>query len=267
MFVRQCPPILPAVVIDPVVLRDTLVEYLWRTFWALLVVLASIAAARAIRGAAVRALGRRRAHPNVIVLLGNLCQLVVLTLGVLVVLAIYTQGAFAWVLTSLSVLGVVVGLALVDILKNFFAGVYILVERPFRIGDTVTVGEHTGIVQDISFRTMRLRTADGREVIVPNASLMTAPVVNLTRYPSRSARLTVAVPGGEADGAAERLRDALTGHGEIAEDPAPVVLLRGVSDDTARYDVTVWGGDPDRARGDAIEAIRRTGAGWDVQGD
>ena len=252
--------------VDPIALRDTVIEYLWRTLWALIIVVVTIAIARGIRGTAVRALGRRRAHPNVVVLLGNLSQLLVMVLGALVVLAIYTQGAFGWILTSVSVLGLVVGLSLQDILKNFFSGIYILVERPFRIGDTVQVGEHTGVVQEISFRTMQLRTDDGREVVVPNAVLMTDSVVNLTRYPTRSARMTVTVPADEAGNVPDRIREALAGSEVIAEDPAPVVLLRGVTEGKARYEVTVWGRDRDRALADAIGAIRSTGPEWDVQG-
>ncbi|MEK6620647.1 MAG: mechanosensitive ion channel domain-containing protein, partial [Chloroflexota bacterium] len=184
--------------LDPQVLRETLVDYLVRTLWALVVIIVAILAARAIRGVAVRALTRHRAHANVTVLLGNLTQLAVILLGILVVLAIYTQGAFGWILTSFSVIGLVVGLSLQDILRNFFAGMWILVERPFRIGDTVEVDGHTGVVQEISFRTMQLRTEDGRQVVVPNATLMTSSVVNLTRYPTRSARLSVTLPADEA---------------------------------------------------------------------
>lgn len=253
--------------LDPA-LRELVIEYLVRTVWALLVVIVAIAIARAVRGVAVRALGRNRAHPNVTTLLGNLTQLVVYTLGALVVLAIYTQGAFGWILTSFSVLGLVIGLSLQDILKNFFAGIYILVERPFRIGDTVEVeGGHTGIVQEISFRTTQLRTDDGREVVVPNGTLMTTPVVNLTRYPNRSARLTVSMDAGQmSPEVPHRLRDALAGTDAIAEEPPPVVLLRGVSRGTARYDVTVWGRDRDRALSAAVAEVRSAFPEWEVQG-
>jgi len=255
------------VAIDPEAFRDTAIEYLLRTLWALLTVIAAIAIARAIRGTSMRALDRRRAHPNVVVLLGNLSQLLVFTLGALVVLAIYTQGAFGWILTSFSVLGLVVGLSLQDILKNFFAGIYILVERPFRIGDTVQIEEHTGVVQEISFRTTQLRTDDGREVVVPNATLMTSPVVNLTRYPTRSTQLTVTVPADEAGAdVAQRLRDSLTGADAIADEPAPAVLLRGVEGGRARYELTLWGRDRERAAGEAIARVRAIGAGWDVLG-
>jgi small conductance mechanosensitive channel len=251
---------------DPEVLRTTAIEYLVRTLWALVVVIAAIVIARAVRGTAVRALGRHRAHPNVIVLLGNLVQLTVLLVGALAVLAIYTQGSFGWILTSFSVLGLVVGLSLQDILRNFFAGIYILVERPFRIGDTVQVGEHTGIVEEISFRTTQLRTDDGREVVVPNATLMTSPVVNLTRYSNRSATLVVTVPAREASAdTPDLLREMLGRSQGIARDPAPTIRLRGSSGGQASYEVTVWGPDRDRAAADAVAAILASGAGWDVQ--
>jgi small conductance mechanosensitive channel len=252
--------------LDPVALRDTAVDYLLRTLWALLAVIATLVVARAIRGGTARMLGRRRAHPNAVVLLANISQLVVFAVGALVVLAIYTQGAFGWILTSFSVLGLVVGLSLQDILKNFFAGLWILVERPFRIGDTVQIDLHTGVVQEISFRTTHLRTDDGREVIVPNASFMTSSVVNLTRYPARSARIAVTVPAAEAaDDVAQRLRDALSGTDAIADDPAPSVVLRGVSGEQAQYEVTLWGRDRERAAGEAIARLRGLGEAWSVQ--
>jgi small-conductance mechanosensitive channel len=255
------------VVTDPELLREMAIDYLFRTLWALVAVIVAIAVARAVRGTAVRALTRKRAHPNVVVLLGNLGQLLVFILATLVVLAIYTQGAFGWILTSFSVLGLVVGLSLQDILKNFFAGIYILVERPFRIGDTVQVDRHTGVVQEISFRTTQLRTDDGREVVVPNATLMTSPVVNLTRYPARSTRLEVVVPADQVSAdVGQRVREALAGAEGIADDPPPAVALRGVTGGKAHYDVTVWGRDRERAHGEAIARIRAVGADWDVQG-
>ena len=253
-------------VVDPQAVQEVVVEYLVKTVWALLVVIAALALGRLARGATGRAMARQRAHPNVVVLLGNLSQLLVFLLGTLVVLAIYTEAAFGWILTSFSVLGLVVGLSLQDILKNFFAGIWILIERPFRIGDVVQVGEHTGIVQEISFRTMHLRTEDGREVVVPNGNLMTSAVVNLTRYPNRSTTLAVAIPADAVPAdVADRVRDLLGSFDSIADDPAPLVHLRGYGGGMARYEVTVWGRDRERAAGDAIAAIRASAPEWDVQ--
>src|SRR5207247_4868467 len=165
--------------LDPATVRDNILDYGARTFWALVVAAVALLIARAVRGVTMRALARNRAQANVTVLLGNLAQLTVIVVGVLLILAIYTQGAFGWILTSFSVVGIVIGLSLQDILKNFFAGVWVLVERPFRIGDSIEVSGYSGTVEEIAFRTTQLRTDDGREVIVTNGTVMTSAVVNL----------------------------------------------------------------------------------------
>jgi len=237
-------------------IRDTAFDYTVRTLWALLVVVVALLIARAVRKATMRSLTRHRAHANATVLLGNLAQVLVLAVGVLAVLAIYTQGAFGWILTSFSVLGIVVGLSLQDILKNFFAGLWILVERPFRIGDTIQVGAHTGEVREISFRTTQLRTEDGREVIVPNGTLMTDSVVNLSRYPMRRAAIWLELPAEEAGGVDEsELRRALAGSGAAA-DPPPILSLRSVSGGTARFQVTFWATDQEGAAASVLAAVR-----------
>ena len=237
-------------------IRDTALDYTVRTLWALLVVVIALLIARAVRKATMRSLTRHRAHANATVLLGNLAQVLVLAVGVLAVLAIYTQGAFGWILTSFSVLGIVVGLSLQDILKNFFAGLWILVERPFRIGDTIQVGIHTGEVREISFRTTQLRTEDGREVIVPNGTLMTDAVVNLSRYPMRRAAIWLEVPAADAGSVDEaEIRQALMRPG-VAEEPAPALALRSVSGGTARFQVTFWAKDHEGAVAGAVAAVR-----------
>jgi len=100
---------------DPAALRDTLLDYTIRTLWAAVVVVIALVLARALRTVTMRRLTRHRAQANATILLGNLAQLGVIVLGVLVVLAIYTQGAFGWILTSFSVVGIVIGLSLQDI--------------------------------------------------------------------------------------------------------------------------------------------------------
>ena len=241
---------------DPGTLRDTLLDYLIRTLWAAVVAVVALVLARAVRGTTMRMLTRHRAHANATVLLGNLAQLGVIVLGVLVILAIYTQGAFGWILTSFSVVGIVVGLSLQDILRNFFAGVWVLVERPFRIGDTIEVSGYTGLVEEISFRTTLLRTADGRQVIIPNGDFMTKPVVNLTRFPLRRGVVFLTLDAaGEL--ATDAVTEALASVEEIAREPAPAVELRRVVNAKARYQITFWTPDHDAGVTAAVAALRK----------
>ena len=240
---------------DPIALRDTLLEYTVRTLWAVVVVAIALVLARAVRGVTMRRLTKHRAQGNATILLGNVAQLAVIALGILVVLAIYTQGTFGWILTSFSVVGIVIGLSLQDILRNFFAGVWVLVERPFRIGDTIDVSGYTGLVEEISFRTTLLRTDDGRQVIVPNGDFMTKPVVNLTRFGLRRGLVLLTLDAA-SELATDDVKAAVTAVSAIARDPVPTVELLRVANGKARYQITFWAPDREAAVRAAVAAVR-----------
>jgi small conductance mechanosensitive channel len=242
--------------LDPAVIRDNVLDYGTRTFWALVVAAVALLIARGVRKITMRALARNRAQANVTVLVGNLAQLTVIAIGALLILAIYTQGAFTWILTSFSVVGIVIGLSAQDILKNFFAGVWVLIERPFRIGDSIEVTGYTGTVEEISFRTTQLRTDDGREVIVPNGTFMTSAVVNLTRFPTRRLSAILVLPSDADAVTAEDVRAALDKVQGLALQPPPSLELRSVTDGKAQYAVTFWAADRDAALPRALRALR-----------
>src|SRR5882762_7989863 len=204
--------------LDPAVIRDNLLDYGARTFWALVVA--------------------------------------AITVRILAIVAIYTRDAFGWILMSFSVVGIVIGLSLQDILKNFFAGVWVLVERPFRIGDTIEVSGYTGLVEEISFRTTQLRTDDGRQVIVPNGTFITSAVVNLTRFPTRRASAWLVLPADAKSASAEDVRAALLKVDGVAPDPPPSVELRSVADGKAQYLMSFWAANRDAALAPALRALR-----------
>jgi small conductance mechanosensitive channel len=249
--------------IDPAVV----LEYATRTFWALLVVVVTLLFARVVRRTTMRALTRGRAQANVTILLGNLAQVAILTIGALLVLAIYTRDAFGWILGSFSVIGIVLGFSLQDILKNFFAGIWVLVERPFRIGDTIEVGGYTGVVEEITFRTTLLRTPDAQQVIVPNGTFMTSSVVNLTRFPTRRASIWLIIDDASKPIGADDIRDTLLKAPGVAKDPPPSVELRRVSEGKARYLVTFWTAERETALSAAVTALRARFPQGEVHGD
>ena len=76
--------------------------------------------------------------------------------------------------------GLAFSLAIQDILKNFFSGIYLLLERPFRVGDTIRVKDQEGMVENIGIRTTMLRTRENVQVLVPNAVVFAEVVSNQT---------------------------------------------------------------------------------------
>ena len=97
------------------------------------------------------------------------------------------------VLTTVGVAGLAFGLAVQDILKSFFAGIYLLFERPFLIGDEIQIKEHVGRVENIGFRSTSLRTAENVLVVVPNSMLFVEVISN--RSQRRSPGLEDDSPG------------------------------------------------------------------------
>lgn len=108
----------------------------------------------------------------------TLTQVVVMSVGALILLN-YLGIPVAPILTVLGVGGLAVGLALQDTLGNLFAGVHILIEEPFRVGDFVRLntGEE-GTVTDIGWRTTRLLMGSNNMVVIPNNKITTTSLVN-----------------------------------------------------------------------------------------
>ncbi len=82
------------------------------------------------------------------------------------------------ILASSAVVGLVLGLAARQVLANPLAGILLAVTQPIRIGDTVTIAEETGRVDDLTLSHTFIDTGDGRLVIVPNETVVTSVVVN-----------------------------------------------------------------------------------------
>lgn len=115
--------------------------------------------------------------PNLQLLLGRVVYLGALGVGVIWALGIVGIST-ATLLAAVGVAGLAITLALQDVLRNFFAGVYLLFERPFRIGDEITVKDIRGRVVDVGIRTTSLRTEEGVLVLIPNAVLLAEVVCN-----------------------------------------------------------------------------------------
>ncbi len=102
-----------------------------------------------------------------------------------------TATSFAAVLGAA---GIAVGLAFQGTLSNFAAGLMLLLFRPFRVGDTIKVGAHTGTVKTLELFFTVLSTSDNRRVVLPNSALSNQPLENVTYYPTRRAEVLLPFP-------------------------------------------------------------------------
>lgn len=165
-----------------------------RVVAALVVVVVAWRLATATRSWFERVSARTRADVNVRVLVGRALYLSVLIFGLVWSLDVFGVSP-AMLITALGVLGLAASLALQDILKNFCAGIYLLFERPFRIGDDIGVRDFHGQVVDIGIRTTSLRTDEALLIMIPNAVVLAEVVINRTDFRPATEDTGAATPG------------------------------------------------------------------------
>jgi small conductance mechanosensitive channel len=119
----------------------------------------------------------RTTSVNLGILIGRLSYLTALALGLIWIAYIFGI-QLSGLLTFLGALSLAATFALQDVLKNLVAGLYLLWEQPFAIGDSIQVKDVTGSVEDVQVRTTVLRAENGQLIVVPNAVLFTEIVVN-----------------------------------------------------------------------------------------
>ena len=126
------------------------------------------------------------------------------------------------IITVLGAASLAIGLALQGALGNVAAGVMVLVFRPYRVGDTVTIAGKTGTVRQLDLFNTELRDPDNLKVVVPNGKAFGDVIVNYTDIPNRRIELTFSVDyADDAARAIEVLKAAAAEDPRILKDPAP----------------------------------------------
>lgn len=153
-------------------------------------------------------------------------------------------------LTTLTVilggLSVGIGLGLQEIIKNFVAGLVLILERSVSPGDLVQIGTDTGTVKEVGVRAMTIgRGADNVDMVVPNARFMTDTLFNFSRD-AKGVRIRISVGlsyNVEPRQAADILLAAAR-HPKLLADPAPSVAFTGIGESALNFDLFAWVTDP-----------------------
>ncbi len=151
-------------------------------------------------------------------------------------------------LASASVIGVAVGFAAKDTLANLFGGVLIIADAPYKIGDFVILdsGER-GRVTHVGIRSTRLLTRDDIEIILPNAIMANAKIINESGGPWEKERVRIKVGvayGSDVDQVCEVLLGIAGEHDHICEEPAPRVRMRAFGASGLDFELLCWIDEP-----------------------
>ena len=213
---------------------------------AVAVLVIGVILARLLSRWADRALtSNTRLEPTVAKFLSNIIKY---ALWVVVAITVLTQFGVQTtsIIAALGGLALAVGLALQGTLSNVAAGVMILIQRPFRVGEHITAGPVAGTVQAIGLFTTELHQLDGLYVMVPNNELWNKAVVNHSRMPQRRFELLVNIAyDDDLKAACAALLALAKADKRVLADPAPVAFVSSLADNAVRVGLRVWckGGD------------------------
>lgn len=208
---------------------------------AVAVTVIGVILARLLSRWADRALtGNSRIEPTVAKFLSNIIRY---ALWVIVAITVLTQFGVQTtsIIAALGGLALAVGLALQGTLSNVAAGVMILIQRPFRVGEYITAGPVGGTVQLIGLFTTEMLQLDGLYVMVPNNELWNKAVVNHSRMPTRRFELVVPIAYEDDLRAARAALLALAvADPRVLAEPAPAAFVAALADQSVRVGLRVW---------------------------
>lgn len=210
----------------------------------LLVLAGGLVAAVAVRMLVRTALGWRGRSGSAATVFGGLAGWLVGLLAVLVALTvIFPSVKPVDILGGVGVVSIAAGIAFQTVLGNMFAGIVILSRDVIRVEDQIQVGEVRGTVQAISLSATRVRTFDGRLVLIPNSVLHSEIVAVQTGYETvRSSVHLDVTTGPDLDRVARTALDAAAAAPGVITEPAPQALYREVGATTVRLELRFWSG-------------------------
>ena len=211
---------------------------------SLLLIGLGIGMARTVKTLTIRGLGENRIDINIRTFIGRIFYFVILTFVIFWILSLW-QISIGIPVAGIGILTVAITVAIQDILKDLVAGFYILLERPFHIGDQISTSgtpSYTGKVEDVQLRATKLLLVSGEEVIIPNSLIFSGIVVNNSGYTERRATITVTMPEEQfvTGETAEKLLKAIQEVETVKPKPEPTVALSGYTDKKALLTVRFW---------------------------
>ena len=145
------------------------------------------------------------------------------------------------ILTSLGIVGVTIGFAARDSLSNLISGIIIFLDRPFVIGDLVEIDDKYGSVSEITLRSTRVVTSDGRMLAVPNTEIINKTVASYTNFPNLRLDIPVTIAVTEnIEHARQTLLKLVDDDPEYLNSPAPRVVVQQLNDYNVALELQAW---------------------------
>lgn len=219
---------------------DTIIDALRLILFAILAYLA----VRALNSLIFDLVFRFRRGYEAPTLVRNIFSIIAFTaLFFLIFTLVFPQVNLGALFTTSAIFGVILGLALQDTLGNFFAGISLQADRPFQVGDVITVGvqRHTGVVEEITWRAIKVRTFQNHIVLISNSNAAKEPIEVCPRE-NLNARLVFfnTLFTDSPAKAIHVVREAVREADNVSQRITPIVRIRNLGDSGVEYEVKYW---------------------------
>ena len=182
-------------------------------------------------------------------IVGKTLKLFIVVIGGIIVVQNLTGLKIGPLLASLGIGGLAVALAAKDSIANFFGTITILFDKPFQVGQRITIDRYDGIVENVGFRSTRIRTLTGHLVTIPNEKLVNSSLENIGERPyirwHTNIGITYDTPPEKVEKAVKIIEKSLENHEGIKDDFPPRVFFNGFNDWSLNILVIAWYHPPD----------------------
>ncbi|MEN8097883.1 MAG: mechanosensitive ion channel domain-containing protein, partial [Chloroflexota bacterium] len=180
--------------------------------------------------------------PRDIDTIDRMVDVAIIVIGIIASLAILDLVSLLYsMLTAAGIASLVLGLAVKDIAANIIAGIFLLLDRPFVVGDVIQIKGFTGAVEQISLRTTHLVTSDGPQVIIPNSIMVVEPTTNYTKSINRRVLFSLQVLGtANLDRVFELIQGTLDAESRLLAEPQPTIRVDNVQDGVVSIQIIAY---------------------------
>jgi len=182
-----------------------------------------------------------RINDDLVPLFINFIKIIIVIIGLLMVLSKF-EIEISPILASLGIAGFAIGFAIKDSLSNIIAGIVLILDQSFTVGDKVTIDDDTGIIKEVGLRNTKLMTFDNEIIVLPNGELMNKKFKNYV-LPDPMIRVLVkfgVAYGSDVDKVEEIVLNALKKIEDICDDPGPAVVFVEMGDFSLNMQAKLW---------------------------
>ncbi|MEC7280508.1 MAG: mechanosensitive ion channel domain-containing protein [Verrucomicrobiota bacterium] len=207
---------------------------------AVLIIVVGLWISKIIKNCFLKTLQKREVDPTLVGFLASMLH------GGLVIFVVISSISKLGVQTAsfvavIGAAGLAVGLALQGSLSNFAAGILLILFKPFKVGNFVKAGGEAGVIVEVGIFTTEMKTPDNVQIIIPNSTIISSSITNLSAHPTRRIDMTLGVGyDDDLNKAKQIIEDLLAADERVLKDPVATIAVANLGDSSVEFVIRPW---------------------------